>query len=120
MRWKALFFRTTDADTDDSQDSMDKPPHTYGLKSKRNPPKVDETKAFENDLFNIVENIQFRKVADPFQDKLSSDTKSITSSNQLFVPAEKTKNYYKLGSEQYNKLLTEIVTSKYKPTEHYT
>ncbi len=117
MRWKALFFLSKEADTesDVSTDGDDEVrPEYYGLKSKRSPPQIKELMDFEHDLLNMVENVQFKNTTDDFQSKLSDDVKDINSSPDIFVQADKTRNMYTMKPAEYNKLLTENITMKYK------
>jgi hypothetical protein len=51
-------------------------------------------KAFEEDLINMTENIEFRKVTDTFLDSSEDDLKKIKSSPNAFVFADKTRNVY--------------------------
>ena len=48
-------------------------------------------------LINMINNLKFRKVNCNFQNQLSSDIRNIRKSNYLFVPADKTNNFYKIG-----------------------
>ena len=47
---------------------------------------------FEDDLLQIIENIEFNL----FQSQLRKDVKKIQQFNHIFVPADKTNNFYKL------------------------
>ena len=60
---------------------------------------------FEGGLTSIIEKIKFRKVNNTFQQKLRKDITKIKNDNHLLIPADKTNNYYKLKSEQYETLL---------------
>ena len=42
------------------------------------------------------------------------DIKKIKSNNKVFVPADKSRNIYKLENDEYSKLLKENVTKTYK------
>ena len=51
MRWKAYFFlnpRSTTASKD-----------TYGFKSTKNPPPIDDLKQFENDMMKMIQSVKF-------------------------------------------------------------
>ena len=112
MRWKAFFYLNDgkDKDEDGSEDH-------YGLKSKRSPPHVDELDAFEEDLTTLIEDVQFRKTCDRFQNTLQKDIQRIKSSKAVLVPADKTRNLYELGKDQYEKLLTENITKHYRTAD---
>ncbi len=63
---------------------------------------------------NMINNLKFRKVNCNFQNQLSSGIRNIKKSNYLFVPADKTNNFYKMESASYNELLQKNITK-----EHY-
>ena len=54
MRWKAYFFLNPDTSTS-SKD-------TYGFKSTKNPPPIDELKDFEDDMLKMVQSTKFKQV----------------------------------------------------------
>ena len=70
MRWRAFFFldqdnsenETTSESSDgelDNEDLYGK----FGFKSKNTPPQIDEMADFEKDIFDMVENIEFKQVS---------------------------------------------------------
>ena len=107
MRWKAIFFLNPQSEAEEGGEF-------YGFKSKATPPRIDEMKAFEDDLTSLVDNVTFRKVTEPFQTKLSNDIKSLTSSDNIVVKADKTRNMYALTKDQYSKLLRDNITKTYR------
>ena len=52
--------------------------------------------------------------------KLKSDVLKINESNEIIVAADKTNNMYKMSYENYDKLLSENITQKYKKEKHQT
>ena len=62
---------------------------TYGLKSRRRSPAINELAAFENDLIELVKNIQFRTVHKQLQRTLKSDVKLNQYSRKTLTPANK-------------------------------
>ena len=46
---------------------------TYGFQSITCPPAVEELSDFEKDLLLMIKNIEFRKINNSFQEKLSND-----------------------------------------------
>ena len=52
-----------------------------------------------------------------FQNQLSKDIKDIKNSNQVFVVTDKTKNVYKIKSDDY-KLLNNNIMANYKRTNN--
>ena len=86
----------------------------FGFKSVKIPPKNENLNEFESDLYDMVQNIEFEKVKSNFQIQLSNDVKNIKNNPNLLVPADKTNNVYELTIEEYNKLLIENISKKYK------
>ena len=106
MRWKAYFFLNPDTSTS-SKD-------TYGFKSTKNPPPIDELKEFEADMLKMVQSTKFKQVNDPFLSKLNDDTKHIKKEPKLLIAVDKTTNFYKLEPSKYNDLLEQNITKSYK------
>ena len=91
---------------------------TYGFSSEMIPPQSQDLIHFENDLYLLIKNIEFKDhPRNAFQRKLRDDVQAIKRSTELFVPADKTTNIYKMSKGQYDKLLTENVSAKYKKTD---
>ena len=105
MRWRAYFFLNPSTDKNRSQ---------FDLKSRKCPPPIDELIPFEDDLFHMVETIKFRKTTNSFQENLKRDVNKIQSSTKIFVPADKTRNYYELDKDHHDKLLGENITKNYR------
>ena len=106
MRWKAYFFLNPYVSTS-SKD-------TYGFKSTKNPPPVDELKEFEDDMLKMVQSTKFIQVNNPFLTKLKNGTEHIKKETKLLVAADKTTNFYKLEPSKYNDLLEQNITKSYK------
>ena len=85
--------------------------------SNKTPPQNENITPFENDIYELVRNIEFKNVKNEFQKKLNSDLKNIRNSKNLFVFADKTNNLYEMSKENYNKLLNENITKTYKKTD---
>ena len=92
----------------------------YELRTKKSPPSINELKAFENDLISLIKNIEFKKTRSKFQNKLKSDMLKIDASNELIAASDKTNNMYKMSYENYDKLLSENITQRYKKEKHQT
>ena len=108
MRWKAHFF-------ENPGNKVNK--ETYGFKSEYAPPKNERITPFEDDLYALINDIQFRKVTDDFQNMINRDAGDIKKLDKLLVPADKSSNLYSLSREQYDKLLRENVTKTYKKAD---
>ena len=105
IRWKSLQFLGKIEENSKE---------TYGFKSRICPQSVDELNKFEEDLMLIINNINSRNVHNKFQEKLKHDVTEIRNSNQVVVPADKTRNLYKIEKEDYNNFLSENVMKTYK------
>ena len=90
---------------------------TYGFKSKFMPKLTDELKEFENEMFNLVKQVKFRKINDTFQNKLTNDLKMINKTKNIIVPADKTTNFYKIPKKEYNNLLLKSIRKEYKKSD---
>ena len=113
MRWKAYFFMENKATNEEEPRK-----ETYGFKSKYHPSQSKYLKAFEKDLFNIVDKLKFRPMHNEFQQQLKEDITQIKSSPDFFIFADKTNNIYKSTPQEYQKLLFNNVTKSYqKSTE---
>ena len=81
MRWK-LFWINNESDNSKTE--------TFGFKSRSTPPFQRELERFENDVFDIVTNLKYRKTYDPFQQEMHNDLKTskilITSTYLLIKP----------------------------------
>jgi len=109
IRWKAFFF-------DNKVEKNENIIENFGFKSELSPPRCKDLIAFENDLYDMVRKIEFRKINNTFLRDLSKDVKTIRESNEIYVAADKTTNMYKLSAKNYDKLLQENITAKYKKT----
>ena len=109
VRWKSFFFNKVTTTKE-----------TYGFNSEHAPPADKELTAFENDLYDMVHSIKFKKVQNSFQKQLSKDVKEINSSTNVYIPADKTTNIYKVSKQYYNKLLKDNITTNYKKAPRNT
>ena len=106
MRWKAHFFLNPDTTSSYKE--------TYGFKSTKNPPPVEELKDFEDDMLKMIQSVKFKQVNNPFLKKLKEDTDHIKNEPKLLIAADKTTNFYKLEPFTYNELLEKNITKSYK------
>ena len=74
MRWKALQFLG-------KLESSGK--QTFGFKSPKCPPVIDQLAPFESHLQRIISNIEFRPIPNKFLSKISKDIKNIKKTKQL-------------------------------------
>lgn len=117
MRWKAFFFLKKNETDNELDDDITKQSCKFGFKSRKSPPLIPEMQNFENDMLKMVENVEFRRYCNQFQSSLKEDLRKINATNKILVPADKTRNIYCLNHEDYDKILTENITSTYKHAE---
>ena len=66
-------------------------------------------------MYNMVRNIRYKQSRpSDFQCNLTKDLKEIKNSSNLYVPADKTANVYKVSADQYQQLLLNNITASYK------
>ena len=107
MRWKAFYFLNPTENADKE---------TFGFKTKNCPPVIEEMKAFEEGMTKIISNISYKDIRCQFQRELKKDITTVKDENRVFVKADKSTNFYKLDTDQYNQLLNANVTKTYKKT----
>ncbi|PFX30127.1 Deleted in malignant brain tumors 1 protein [Stylophora pistillata] len=78
------------------------------------PPQIEGTVNFEAELLNMVNNFKLRKVSDKFQSQLNEDFKKIINSPKVSIPADKTRNFYKLDRLLHDTLLANRISSTYR------
>lgn len=106
IRWKAFFFL--------HPENYETSKETYGFKTRKCPPIIDELTEFEDSLQQLIRNVRFKTVKCAFQQKLAIDNKAMRGSSKLVISADKTTNFYQMSPAAYNKLVTENVTAVYK------
>ena len=87
---------------------------TFGFKTTNSPPPIPDLKEFEEKMLSLVQNIEFRNTSSEFQKKLARDIHKIQKDNMLFVPADKTNNFYRVTPASYKQLLKTNITKTYK------
>ena len=120
LRWRVIFFLKLNEEASSSEcESEDLPPPNrhFGFPSPNRPPIVKELCAFENDLWCLVDSVEFSNKRCKFQKELERDVKSISKSKNLIVQADKTRNLYEMKPKKYEELLNQNITAIYKKTE---
>ena len=107
LRWKVFHFLRR-------MDSEDVVSNNFGFVSLKTPPKNPLLYGFENDMYDLIGSIQFKKVRSSFQFKLKEDLKAIKNENKVYVNADKTRNLYGIEPEAHEKLLLDTITDKYR------
>ena len=106
MRWKAHSFLNPDTTSFTKE--------TYGFKSTKNPPSIEELKDFEDDMLKMIQSVKFKQVNNPFLNRLKENTDHIKNEPKLLIAADKTTNFYKLEPSTYNDLLEKNITKSYE------
>ena len=108
LRWKVFFHLNPDA-------KRKEVPESYGFNTARSAPKSNEVTDFENAVFDLVTNVEYRESPKSnFQKNLDKKVQEINKSDKAFLLADKTTNIYKVSPKEYTKLLTENVAKDYK------
>ena len=104
VRWK--LFNINNPSTSSKQ--------TYGFNTNKALPPQDELKSFEEGMFALVKNIQFRQVNNSFSSTIKEKIKNINDSQEVLVKADKSRNIYQIPVDEYKKTLNENITADYK------
>ena len=90
---------------------------TYGFRTTKSPPPIDELREFEGRMLEIVQHIEFKHSTCKFQQQLSRDTKKIHNDKELLIPADKSTNFYRVKPASYNRLLHSSINKSYKKAQ---
>ena len=107
IRWKVFFFERQCEENDQRTNNRK-------FKSVRTTLKNENLNQFESALYDMVQNIEFKKVKFNFPMQLSNDVKNIKKNPKILVPVDKSNNLYELTTEEYNKLQIENISKTYK------
>ena len=83
--------------------------NNYGFKTTAKPRAQPELTAFEDDLFQLAKDVEFRAVNNPFQTELRQHINEICNSSEIIVKADKSSNLYKVPVDSYKKLVDDNV-----------
>ena len=90
----------------------------YGFNSENVPPVDDQLSGFENDIYEMANNIQFRRVQNPFLQKLASDVRIINESNEVSsqqIRQRTSTKYHLMNTRSYSKTTSQQITRKQTP-----
>ena len=73
-------------------------------------PQNDHLNTFENDLYDLIQKVEFTHVQNTFQENLKKDIQNIKSLTKMLVFADKSTNLYDLSRDHYDKLLHDNIT----------
>ena len=91
LRWKVFFYEkklNNDSSSDSSSDDENDDPlkNTYGFKSSKTPPQNLHLKGFEDDLYQMIQDVEFDNKQNHFQQQLKRDVReSKTVKNWPYV-----------------------------------
>ena len=88
----------------------------FGFKTLTTPPRNEHLNAFENDLYDLIQKVEFTNVQSTFQQKLKKDVQRIKSSNNMPIFTDKSTILDELSRDQYEKLLHDNITQTYQKT----
>ena len=101
LRWRTFFFLNPDLKVQDKE--------TFGFPSQKPPPILPELKEFEDEIIDMIQNVKFKVNRSTFQSKLQTDLCKVRKDNHLYIPADKTNNYYRIKPELYNHLISKTI-----------
>ena len=118
-RWTVLFAKPDNLKYDkksldhpDVQDFLQSKP-TFGFKSGNSPPIIKELIDFEEDLWKLIKNLEFRDNSCKTQNEWAKDVEKMKESNKIIVAGDKSTSYYLFEQDDYQKLLRDKVTTTY-------
>ena len=65
----------------------------------------------------MIKNIQFKYIKSDFQTKLKEDILNIQKCEKVLIPADKSRNIYKMETADYKKLLHDNIKTTYKKSD---
>ena len=87
---------------------------TFGFNTQKPAPKLKELELFEEKMIEMIKNVEFHRKTNRLQEKLKEDRRKINRSSKVFIPADKTSNYYGMEVEQHKELLKRNIEKEYK------
>ena len=109
MRWHLYHIRNPNPNNNDKK--------TFGFRTTTTAPFMDELKDFENDLFKMINNVKFKPTNSNLQDQMKKDVQQIEQSDKVFVNGDKSRRIYKMEKDDYNKMVKDNITSKYRKSD---
>ena len=88
--------------------------NNFAFKSVLTAPKKEYLKAFEEDLYDLVSNIEFKRANTVFQNQLNKHINMINKDPLLFITADKSNNLNKVNKDTSSKLLQDNITKSYR------
>ena len=107
LRWFAAFYLGI-------VEMPDEDFETFGFRTNKPPPIIQEMKPLEDKLVENISNIKFRKSTNEHQKKLHENIKKIRNEEKLLIAGDKSSNYYKCEAEEYSRLKEREIKKGYK------
>ena len=83
LGWRTYFYLNKEAKKANKKER-------YGFKTDKAAPFAPELKPFIDEFYELICNVEFCDVSDPFQEQLKSDLEKLKETNELIVSADKT------------------------------
>ena len=112
VEWQ-VYFHENPVDEDDRRE-------TYGFPSQKSPPWKNGVispllKPFREEVAKLAGSIKYRpQKKSTFQKELRKVVSTIERNPHMLIPADKTSNFYEMKPENYEKLVRDNVTTKYR------
>ena len=106
MRWKLFSIKNQNANSK----------QTYGFKTTKTAPQMVELKAFEEDVYKLISNVEFRQVNNDFQTSMQETINAVKASKDIIIESDKTRNLYTIPVNEYKSTLKNTITKDYKKT----
>ena len=87
---------------------------TFGFKSNWRPKTDPDIKRFEDDLWEVIENVQFNRKTTNIQQTIKNDLINIKNDKKVIIKGDKSNFLYKSEPHDYKKNLRDQVTNLYK------
>ena len=75
-----------------------------------------ELKAFEEDVYKLISNVEFRQVNNDFQTSMQETINAVKASKDIIIESDKTRNLYTIPVNEYKSTLKNTITKDYKKT----
>ena len=108
-RWKAHIFL--------NPHEVPKNKELYGFPSIRKAPIVELLKPFEDRISKLFKNIKFGREPNHFQKHLKRDQKRIEEDSKVLIKGDKSNNYFRMDSKDYENLVEKEINKEYRKAE---
>ena len=93
---------------------------TFGFKSVRASPHINELKDFEKRLKIMIRDVVFRPFTNEFQSKLKEDLNNIVNSTNIIMAADKTTNHYDINTNDAEEMVQRYIQKDFKKVDKDT